>query len=164
MDYLAALKDGHHAGQEKLTLLSRIAESIDGQQEPAGLRGQFQEVFNFFDGEMERHFRQEEKGLFPALVSAVGRAGVVSAMLEEHHSIWRAVDAMDEQLSEIETASSADRKRIAQSVKMVARHIAGLLRSHIEKEDTMLFPLAERVLSQETLKDVATEIERQAGG
>lgn len=157
MDYLAVLKHGHQVGQGKLKLLSTVADGIEiqaGHVMPA-----LQEVVDFFDGELHVHFRQEEVALFPALATAVGREGVVAAMLGEHQSIWKAIDILEEQMAAMESSSEEEKKRAAQEIKMIARHIVGLLGAHIEKEETMLQPLAEKILSPDVLRGVAEQMD-----
>ncbi len=143
MDYLTILKEGHAAGRRKLAILSQLAGRIEAGEDLDRLVPLLREVTTFFDNELYVHFRQEEIALFPALISAVGRAGVVSAMIEEHQSIWKAIDNLEEAGGQLESVIGDERKKVANTVKMIARHIGGLLGAHIEKEDSMLFPLAQ---------------------
>ncbi|MBI2934616.1 MAG: hemerythrin domain-containing protein [Chloroflexi bacterium] len=156
-DYLKPLREGHAVAQQRLTTLMNLAGEIEAGHGVAGPA--LDELTTFFDKELYLHFRQEEIGLFPALISAVGRAGVVAAMLEEHQSIWKAVDALEENVSQLPTAGESQGQKTAQNIKMIGRHLVGLLRAHIEKEDNMLFPLAERVLLPETLKAVGEQLQ-----
>ncbi|MDP2719675.1 MAG: hemerythrin domain-containing protein [Dehalococcoidia bacterium] len=158
MDYLSPLKIGHQAGQRELKLLSRVADTIEESSDHEQIIANLEEVMQFFNKELYIHFRQEEIALFPALISVIGREGVVSAMLGEHQSIWKAIDLLSEQIDDFKTATGKNKNTI-QSIKMLSRHIVGLLGAHIEKEDTMLLPLSEEVLPPGVLQAVGEQIE-----
>ncbi len=80
------------------------------------------------------------------------------AMLAEHQSLWRAVDAMKDKIEILDTGSTDDRLKRMREVARVADHIVGLLGSHINKEDSMLFPMAEESLSAATMQEVAQQM------
>ncbi|TAK36571.1 MAG: hemerythrin domain-containing protein, partial [Chloroflexota bacterium] len=113
----------------------------------------------FFEGELERHFRHEELALFPALARVIGRAGPVGAMLAEHESIWNAVDRLAASVEEIEDSKEILGPRAAQHAAQAASLIVFLLRGHIQREDTMLFPLAESTLDVAAKHEVDLNIE-----
>ncbi|HEY6103772.1 MAG TPA: hemerythrin domain-containing protein [bacterium] len=77
---------------------------------------------------------KEERCLFPALAKAgVPEAGGPVAVMLEEHDRGRAL------LRVMESGAAADRAR-------AAREYVGLLREHIDKENGVLFPLADAVL------------------
>ncbi len=93
------------------------------------------------------HHAKEERYLFPAL----GKAGVpaeggpVGVMLAEHAQGRGFIQAME--------AGDAPARVAA------ARRYVQLLRDHIEKENGVLFPLAEAVLEERAKKALAREFE-----
>ena len=157
VEVIAILSQAHEAGMEKLGLLSRAASELDSESGPAAL-GNLKEVLQFFQGELRVHFRHEEETLFPALQRVIGRAGPIQVMLDEHQSLWRAVDVLEEKTAQLEGASAENRSKIARETRLVANHIADFLSSHIEKENSVLFPMAERALSPEALAKVAEQM------
>lgn len=83
----------------------------------------------------QNHHDKEECGLFPAMIEAgvpPGPGGPIGVMLEEHRRGRELVQAM----------AAGDPMRRAES----ARCYVDLLRAHIEKENGVLFPLAEAVI------------------
>lgn len=90
------------------------------------------------------HHAKEEKVLFPTLRERSPMAGgPVSVMLREHDEGRRHMRAVTEALPRAATGD-------ADAAATVADNLAGyavLLRMHIEKENQVLFPLAERTLS-----------------
>ena len=85
----------------------------------------------------------------------------MKAMLEEHLSLWTAEDALKEGLKAVRGAPSPPSLEKARSLVPVLRHILWLLRSHIEKEEKMLFPLAEKFLSPQDLRDIEEALRHQ---
>jgi len=95
----------------------------------------------------KNHHAKEETSLFPAMVKAgvpsVG--GPIEVMLEEHQRGRALVRAM-------EAAEPA-----ARAAK--AREYVTLLREHIEKENGVLFPLADAVLDEAAQRALQREFE-----
>jgi len=108
---------------------------------------------NFTDG---CHHTKEEKVLFPLMESTSASAGgPVSVMLSEHDAGREYVRGIVEGLPDVERSAAARAQ--------VAENLAGyayLLRLHINKENTVLFPLAEQILDDEAKERLAAEFER----
>lgn len=108
---------------------------------------------NFTDG---CHHAKEESLLFPALEERSPAAGgPVSVMLSEHEAGREAIRDIDAALPDVEQSEAA-RSAVAANLALYAQ----LLRLHIGKEDTVLFPLAERLLSDQEQEMLAAEFER----
>jgi len=91
------------------------------------------------------HHGKEEGFLFPAMIGAgiPDRGGPIGVMLAEHAQGRKLIRDMEESISK-----AVDRMKLAQA----AREYASLLRNHIQKENTILFPMAERVLTETQLE------------
>jgi len=87
------------------------------------------------------HHGKEEGLLFPAMIGAgvPDRGGPIGVMLAEHAQGRKLIRDMEESIS-----TDVDRMKLAQA----AREYAHLLRNHIQKENAILFPMAERVLTE----------------
>ncbi len=92
------------------------------------------------------HHGKEEGILFPALTAAglPAQGGPVGVMLAEHVEGRARIKEMEAAVSRTGTVDAAGFTR-------AARGYAELLRAHIAKENAMLFPTADRILSQEEL-------------
>lgn len=93
------------------------------------------------------HHGKEEGQLFPAM-EAKGvpcESGPIGVMLSEHEQGRRFVGGMAEHL---ESAAAGDHSALQAFVNNAHGYIL-LLRAHIMKEDTILFPMAARLLSNE---------------
>jgi hemerythrin-like domain-containing protein len=92
------------------------------------------------------HHAKEEKVLFPAMIKAgvPDEGGPVAVMLQEHAE-GRALLAM------MYTGEPADKAA-------AARRYIRLLRDHIDKENGVLFPLADAVLDERDQAEVCREL------
>ena len=117
-------------------------------------RGDFTE-WNFFADALDFirtfadrcHHAKEENVLFSALVvnGMPEQRSPIEAMHIEHEQGRAHVRAMDSALKQIE---AGDMKQVP-TLADHARAYAELLRQHIHKEDTILYPLAERVMPED---------------
>ncbi|HET6476767.1 MAG TPA: hemerythrin domain-containing protein [Thermoleophilia bacterium] len=119
---------------------------------------------NFTDGD---HHTKEEDLLFPLLEERSAAAGgTISVLLSEHQAARDCIRAIDAALPEVADPdpdrSGPARAVIAENLKLYAN----LLPLHIGKEDTVLFPLTEQVLSvreQEMLGEEFTRLSAVPG-
>ncbi len=104
------------------------------------------------------HHGKEEDILFTAMVEAgfPSQGGPIAVMLAEHDE----GRAFVKQLGELAAApgpwSAEDRQRLAQA----AHGYADLLRQHIHKEDTVLYPMAEAHLPPQVMERVDEACQR----
>lgn len=154
---LDILRLAHRTALGELELLENSAKSL--KQNNGIARGDLEKVFGFFDRELKVHFRHEEEIVFPYLARVIGREGPIAAMLDEHQTLWRAVDALHEKVGELKVAQPDSTGKLTQTVQQIANHIVGFLRSHIQKEDNVLFPLAEEALDPQTLREMVAKIQ-----
>ena len=98
-------------------------------------------------GEVLSHFREEEQALFPVLGRHIGSASGPVAMLMEEHALFRQLELQfEEAVAALETGA---RDGWEDKVCDAAASIERLLPAHIEKEESVLFPMAEDLLSAE---------------
>ena len=104
------------------------------------------------------HHLKEEGVLFPAMTASglPQQGGPVAVMLMEHEQgrmFTRGMRAAAERLQSGESAATAE-------VLANARGYAALLRQHIQKEDGVLFPMADQVIPATKQAQVAEDFER----
>lgn len=150
----AILRDEHEVILRALALLERLGERLEAAQPVdretlAWLRG-------FFSTFADRcHHGKEEQHLFPALErhGVPKEGGPLGVMLLEHEEGRALVRAM---------VGGTDQ----QSGESIRKYTA-LLRAHIDKENGILFPLAEQVLPGQEQHEMARafeEVERAVAG
>lgn len=119
------------------------------QREGAGGQGvldDLSEIRREIQGEVLSHFREEELALFPVLGRHIDSSvGPIATMMEEH-ALFRQLELQfEEALASLEAGLRDD---WAEKVCRAGNEIGRLLPPHIEKEDGVLFPMAESMLGE----------------
>ena len=127
--------------QEVLSRLAAVEAEIHASGTPC-----FAPFATYLGADVVQHFALEEQALFPLLENHLPATHGPLAVMNAEHREFR-------HLLEIFNAALQAGALIAQRAHAVA--IIGLLRAHIAKEDAVLFPMAERLLSPEELGEVA---------
>jgi hemerythrin-like domain-containing protein len=132
----STLRDEHALILQALDLLEgAAARGARGLPIPRGWWAELIAWFRTFAD--SNHHAKEERALFPALARAgvpAESGGPIAVMLEEHGEGRALIQSMAE--GEAQTQAAA------------ARRYIGLLRAHIDKENTILFPLADELLDE----------------
>jgi hemerythrin-like domain-containing protein len=150
------LKKEHAAIERMLVILETVCGKLQKGEavEPAHL-GQIVDFFRGFADEC--HHAKEEAVLFPALekVGIPREGGPVGVMLDEHQQMrgyLRAVAQAVERLRAGEVGAAGEMVRYAGNYTIV-------LRRHIDKENSMLFRMAEMRLGQAREQQLAEQFE-----
>lgn len=140
------LKMEHQAVRMTLRVLESICRRMEQSGEPVEV-GHIDQLLEFFSVFVDQcHHGKEEELLFPALEAlGIRRAGgPIGVLLEEHERGREYVGKMKARLSEYRVGEVSG----GPGFIMEARGYIGLLDQHIHKEDNVLFPLAEKQLSE----------------
>lgn len=119
----------------------------------------FLDAADFVTGFADRcHHGKEEDILFDAMTAAQvpSDGGPIAVMLQEHEEGRRATQGF-------RAAAQAMKTGNADAAADVTRHVfdyVELLREHIAKEDGILYPLAEQVLSPPAMQGIAEQFDR----
>jgi hemerythrin-like domain-containing protein len=98
-----------------------------------------------------QHQAKEESALFPELLrTSAANTPALRQMAFEH----------DQERSLVEGLEDSLRTKHGMEFAHFANRLTGLLRTHIRKEDNILFPIAERSLSPEQDERVLTELNK----
>ena len=158
MKAIQELRMEHDAVRLTLKVLDRICQEI----ELSGKLGNAQNVdhlLEFFTVFVDKcHHGKEEELLFPALEQiGVNRDnGPIGVMLREHQLGRESVQKMKAAFSQFKTGSVS----AAVDFTRNARDYISLLDQHIEKENNVLFPLAEKQLSEAKLAELLKGFEK----
>lgn len=158
MKAIQELRMEHDAVRLTLKVLDRICQEI----ELSGKLGKAQHVdhlLEFFTVFVDKcHHGKEEELLFPALEQiGVNRDnGPIGVMLREHQLGRESVQKMKTAFSQFKTGSVS----AAVDFTRNARDYISLLDQHIEKENNVLFPLAEKQLSEAKLAELLKGFEK----
>jgi len=150
------LRDEHEGIKVMLNILEQIYRKMetDGNLNKEHFDG-IQEFLKVFVDKC--HHGKEEDLLFPALIAAgMPKDGPIAALLQEHEMGRKYVKAMSYFHAEYVGGDQSSCKTIRQ----IARAYIPLLRNHIEKENNVLFAMADRSLSESTQGELYDGFER----
>lgn len=158
------LRNEHEAILSMLTILERVCKKLDSAGEVDS--SHLEDIIEFFKVFADKcHHGKEEAHLFPAMEEAgVPRyGGPLGVMLEEHDTERGYVRAMSDGAQRYK---SGDDRYSAQFVNSARRYIE-LLRQHINKENNIVFPLADNSIPpqrQDELQEKFDRVEREIVG
>jgi len=117
-----------------------------------GVLGELSEIRKDIQGEVLSHFREEELALFPVLGRHIDSSIGPIAMLMEEHALFRQLELQfEEALASLE---SGCHDPWAEKLCDAGDAIGQLLPPHIEKEEGVLFPMAESTLEESEWAEV----------
>jgi len=151
------LKEEHRVIERILKILDAACERLEkGEHVSPDI---FKKAIDFIRVFADQcHHGKEEETLFPLIeqrgVPRVG--GPIGVMLMEHDRGRSFVRALDEAVKKYEQGEENAETAIIKN----ARGYTGLLAEHIPKEDDILYPLAEKVLTQEDRKKLIEKFEK----
>lgn len=146
--FIGTLMDEHQHALAQLSLLddasARLARGGFAERDMDVVR----RAVTYINNDIRVHNEREEEFLFPELEQVLPPAGPTAVMREEHRALWDSLNALEDVLRDIEPSSD---RTVFGDVHRSALGVVRLLRDHIMKEDTILFPMAERALHPQQL-------------
>jgi len=152
---MQVLKDEHR-------VIERVLDAMERQLSKPMDAGFYRQTIDFLRNFADScHHAKEEDELFPVLESAgVPREqGPIGCMLEEHRMGRALVRKMEAQ---IDPAASGEAAAVEALRATVADYIQ-LLRQHIDKEDNVLFAMADQILGPEEQALMRCAFDRAGG-
>ena len=140
---LIPLSHDHHRA---LALCVLVQRSLAEDEGPENVSEQGRRIVEQFESEIREHFQMEEQVLFPELEDYPGAAVLIDELLAEHVEIA----ALVQQLAE------------GAGTEVVGK-LCQLLPSHIRKEERLLFPQVQELLSREQLDALGKRLVHSGG-
>ncbi len=145
LDPIMSLRSDHEVVKGVLSNLEGYLKKIEGSSSDnlrKNLINQLHEITDFIDKDLEIHFKKEEEALFPVLGNYIGiETGPIHVMLIEHKHSRELSGDFKTAISNYQ--SSNDYKVIVS----LGNSFISLLSEHIDKEDHILFNMADMHLS-----------------
>jgi hemerythrin-like domain-containing protein len=150
---LDVLRAEHQRILEGTDLALAVADRLErGATVPTGT---LSALTNFFSYAVHRNHRDKEDSLlFPRLHHRgfAEEAGCVTVLLREHSECATAFSRM---VAAAEGHEHGDRQAAAEWIAAARQYVDGL-RRHLQREDEVLFPQAERLLTADDCRELAT--------
>jgi regulator of cell morphogenesis and NO signaling len=143
---LAQLKSEHPPLLEKLESLYKLTQNIDLETNNEEYFLQLITEVKEFITELEPHSEREEGVLFQMMEKYIGRtSGPIAVMEYEHDQAKTLISTFLDRTSTGEALSVENKKKYASLI----RNAYFTLTEHFSKEENVLFPMAERMLTDE---------------
>lgn len=142
---LTQLKAEHVVLLEKLDGLFLLSEKIEKDVDIADNFARLKESVVAFKAELEPHSDREEMVLFPMMGVYIGTTSGPIAVMEYDHDQAKGLIGRFLENAGSAQASSDEMKNLSQLIK----NAYSILTEHFAKEENVLFPMAERMLSAE---------------
>lgn len=157
MDPTGVLRHEHELVCRTLAGADALAEAAHatGRVDVTAARSFVEFSRGFTDG---RHHMKEERLLFPLIGERDPRvkAGPVNAMLREHEGGRERIRRLAAALDAVDAGDAGAVAEVAENLSSYA----ALLRSHIAKENNVLFPMADGLLTEDDRRDLLEAFER----
>ncbi|MEE9166696.1 MAG: hemerythrin domain-containing protein [Candidatus Neomarinimicrobiota bacterium] len=151
------LKVEHEAIQSMLDILERICEKLDSEEDVDTTHPD--KIIEFFRVFADKcHHGKEEAHLFPAMEQAgiPRHGGPVGVMLVEHDTGRAYVKGMAEGAKSYTPGEPGSSAQFVEN----AKHYIELLRQHIDKENNVLFPMADASIPLDRQTELLKDFDR----
>ncbi|WHZ05132.1 hemerythrin domain-containing protein [Neobacillus sp. YX16] len=144
---LQQLMEEHVSLRQAMDQFYEITEEIESKSGlvVVQLFGELYERVSAFTINLKAHSKREDVGLFPMMSRRLGDNDRTIEVMEEEHE--KAEGHLQDFLSEAEQAGSTIDENTAQWISVYAVQAYATLTQHFAKEEKVLFPLAEKILS-----------------
>lgn len=152
---MAVLQEEHDAVQQKLDALEEAISHLDRKE---AIASKLEELTSFFKTDFWVHFTKEEDALFPEMEKFIPRdSGPIGVMLMEHEDL-RNTNAEFQRLVAVYFAEP-DNLEVRKLIDKHGNHFIGVLRAHIDKENGILFRIADMHLDQNQREKILAQFE-----
>lgn len=151
IDPIARLMQEHDHALMKLSLLNKATRAIAENGFSEDAYSKLKIAMEFINEEVTIHNKSEEEALFPVLERYV--EGPTHLMRQEHKDLRKEFVRLRRAVKAVEKKKND--KRAAKELYTIAKHIVALFVNHIHKENHILFPLVQKFLTKDALREVA---------
>jgi len=147
----------HKAIKVMLSIMSKIADDIKANKE--FYIKDVEQIVDFLQTFADKcHHGKEETSLFPALVLAgiPKENGPIGVMLQEHTLGRNYIKEIKRGLENCKLSDTCSGELIAANLT----NYVNLLQNHIHKEENILFPMANKTLSEQKQKEISEQFEK----
>ncbi len=146
--FLERLMKEHQHGLATLSILDDASNRLRSEGFNEEDYNRIRNAVDFINNDIRTHNEREEQYLFPEMERVLPPGGPTGVMRSEHRMLWEALENLTQSISSVSSESSSQH---LDDIYNNSLQIVTLLRNHIQKEDHILFPMAERTLSPEQL-------------
>jgi hemerythrin-like domain-containing protein len=151
IDPIARFMQEHDEALIQLSTLGKATRSVAEQGYSVDAYRKILTALEFIEDEVSVHNRREEEALFPVLERYV--EGPTSLMRHDHKILKKEFVRLRRAVSKL--ARNTKSRQSAESLADVSRTMIQIFVNHIHKENHILFPLVQKFLTKDALREVA---------
>lgn len=151
VDPIARFMQEHQIALEQLASLSKATRTIEEEGLTEDAERRIARALLFIDEEVTVHNRSEEEALFPVLERYV--EGPTKNMRDDHRVLKREFVRLRKATLALRRAKRS--KKAAGDFAEISRLVIQIFVNHIHKENYVLFPLVQKFLTRDALREVA---------
>jgi len=156
LDPIKVLIREHNEGLQHLVVLENAAESIKLNGFSPEAFEQIAETIRWLNTEVRRHTQIEEKFLFPLIERHMG--SLAEQVRGEHRDLWDLFNDLLQAVKEVEEGRLHGTS--IRDIVAIAKSIVELLRAHVRREDTMVFPAVKQLLTRDEYDELLVGISK----
>jgi hemerythrin-like domain-containing protein len=160
-DPLGMLQDCHRRIERFLNALGTVARRASGRVLDPEEAAAVASALHYFRVGGSRHTDDEEVSLFPRLSAHPDAPEQTMNDLEGEHQRAQGLHYLVDRLFMTWLNGSALNSEQQEQLESAMTRLEQLYASHIEREETILFPAAAKLLSREELADIGEEFRRR---
>lgn len=153
-DPIAQLMQEHNDALLQLKLLNKAAHTLSQDGYSAKVFNQMSAALHFIEEEVSVHNRKEEKALFPVLERYVD--GPTRIMRDDHKQLRKGFVKLSKAIGAVE--ANRDSFSAIKRLREVVKTVVQMFVNHIHKENYILFPLVQKLLNKDELREVAKKM------
>lgn len=153
-DPIAQLMQEHDDALHHLKVLKRAVHAFTEDGFSAKYHKEIKTSLKYIEEEVGVHNLKEEEALFPVLERYV--EGPTRIMREDHRKLRRDFRKLDRAIKRLE--KHRDSFSAIKECRKVTEEVVQLFVNHIHKENYILFPLVQRFLRKDELREIARKM------
>ncbi len=153
-DPIAVLLQEHNDALEQLKRLNDAVGVLNQTGYTKTIGKRLAASLRYIEHEVKEHNQKEEDALFPVLEKYV--EGPTKLMRSDHKKLRKGFDQLHNAVEQLE--KNPDSFRAIKHLSAIAKSIVQLFVNHIHKENYILFPLVQKILTKDELREVARKM------
>lgn len=155
-DPIDLLVQEHNVGMQHLAVLESASESIKANGFSAEAFEQIAGTIRWMNTEVRKHTEIEERFLFPLIDHHM--RSLAEQVRGEHRDLWDSFSDLLQAVKEVEEGRLHGTS--IRDIVAIAKSIVDLLRAHIRREDTIMFPAIRQLLTPKQYKELLAGIQQ----
>lgn len=151
IDPIAQFMQEHDEILMHLSSLNKATTSISQHGFSVDAFNRIIAAMHFIEDEVGVHNMREEEALFPVLERYV--EGPTRLMREDHKHLKKEFTRLQRHVRKLD--KKKDDRKLALETETTAKHMVQRFVNHIHKENHILFPLVQKFLTKDALREVA---------